>query len=93
MKTVSVGKQSGPPWRVHCPACDCAHLFTEGWAFNMNYSLPTFLPTMFIKTVDSSGNENICHSKVRNGMITYLSECTHRYRGRTIPLPEIIQLG
>ena len=31
----------------------------------------------------------VCHSFVRDGMIQFLSDCTHDLRGQTVELPEI----
>lgn len=30
----------------------------------------------------------VCHSFVRDGMIQYLTDCTHALAGQTIPLPD-----
>lgn len=30
----------------------------------------------------------VCHSFVRDGMIQFLDDCTHKLRGQTVPLPE-----
>lgn len=30
-----------------------------------------------------------CHSFVENGMIRFLSDCTHELAGQTVPLPEL----
>jgi hypothetical protein len=30
---------------------------------------------------------NICHSFVRDGMIQFLSDCSHKLAGQTVPLP------
>lgn len=32
----------------------------------------------------------VCHSFVRDGMIEFLSDCTHALAGKTLPLPDII---
>lgn len=91
MKAVTMeNKPDGPPWRIHCPACDCAHMFTEGWAFNLDFNFPTFLPSMLIQIPMPSGDMYTCHSVVKNGCITFLSDCTHDFRGTTLTLPEII---
>jgi hypothetical protein len=30
----------------------------------------------------------ICHSFVEQGQVRYLSDCTHKYAGQTVPLPD-----
>jgi hypothetical protein len=32
--------------------------------------------------------DQICHSYIRAGMIEYLDDCTHKFRGKTIPLAQ-----
>lgn len=31
----------------------------------------------------------LCHSVITDGMITYTSDCSHAFKNRTIPLPEL----
>lgn len=91
MKAVTMeNKLDGPPWRIHCPACNCAHMFTEGWAFNLDYDYPTFMPDMRIQIPYEAGGAYVCHCRVKNGCITYLEDSTHQFKGMTLQLPEII---
>jgi len=33
--------------------------------------------------------KDICHSFIKNGMIQYLGDCTHKLAGQTVELPDI----
>lgn len=33
------------------------------------------------------GKDEVCHSFVRDGQIQFLSDCTHKLAGQTVPLP------
>jgi len=58
------------------------------WEWNGDVENPTLSPS--IKTwVNLPNGDKICHSFIRNGMIEYLSDCTHEYAGQTLPLLEI----
>lgn len=35
------------------------------------------------------GNDSVCHSFVKDGMIEYLTDCTHALSGQTLPLEEL----
>lgn len=35
-------------------------------------------------------NSNICHSFIKQGKIQYLNDCTHKLKGRTVDLPDIL---
>lgn len=89
MRTVSINKNTvGPPWKIHCPACNCDHIFVEGWAFNMDYEFPTFIPDMYVKT-NINGKPRVCHGIIKDGLVTYLGDTTHEYRGTTLQLPSL----
>jgi len=73
-----------------CPGCGYEHAFalkSEGGnhEFNMNLEKPTVSPSLLQNFVQGQ----ICHSFVKDGMIQYLSDCTHKLAGQTIELPEI----
>jgi hypothetical protein len=90
MRTVSLGKSKGPPWKIFCPACKCIHVFAEGTAFNMDFDFPTFLPALLVKTFDESGKAYVCHGLIKDGNVTFLDDTTHNLRGKTVTLPEFI---
>jgi len=82
---------------VRCPACEVYHVFAckmgdgrAGWFFNGDYERPTFAPSMYsVARNTGEGIEEVCHSFVRDGLIEYLSVCTHAMAGQTVDLPEI----
>lgn len=39
------------------------------------------------KIPNCKGKPHVCHSFVRNGLIEFLSDCTHSLAGRTVPIP------
>jgi len=89
---------------IECPACRRSHMFDSRWAFNGDVNNPTFRASMLVKWKHPKGysNENpapkgwegeyvteVCHSFVTDGIIEYLSDCTHMMAGKTIELPDI----
>ena len=86
--------QGGLAWM--CPACDHPHILSTEqygpkdakarWTFNGNVNAPTFSPSILSTMAAPDGTHYVCHSFVRNGMIEYLSDCTHKFAGQIIPL-------
>lgn len=87
-----------------CEGCNTHHCINGGWSFNGDYNNPTFSPSILVRgSVPLTEDELdkvfageviepiplICHSFVRNGMIEYLSDCTHDLAGQTIELEDI----
>jgi len=75
---------------IWCPACDNFHIFDARWTWNGDTEKPTFNPSF--KSWSEYGPErklHVCHSFVRNGEWQYLSDCTHRHAGQTVPVPDI----
>lgn len=68
------------------------------WNFDGNVQNPTFVPSLNVKTgsyavpsfIDPEGLlPTICHSIIKNGQIEYCGDCTHKFAGQTLTLPEI----
>lgn len=77
-----------------CPGCERGHGFyirrrpgDSGpvWKFNGDFERPTFEPSLLVFPTSISPR---CHSFVRNGQIEFLSDCTHKLAGKTVPLPK-----
>ena len=74
-------------WCEGCEGYHGVHVYSKNektgaqWKFNENLIKPTFTPSLHIKFDDV-----VCHSFVRNGEIQYLNDCTHKLKGKTVPL-------
>jgi len=73
-----------------CQGCDGIHsVWYDGkgspnWSWNGHKDLPTFSPSVLLR--DGS---KVCHTFVRSGVVTFLSDCTHQYKGTDQPLPDL----
>lgn len=74
-----------------CPGCDGLHVVVvkkangSCWQWDGNVDAPTISPSILV----SGGGDNArCHSFVRSGQIQFLSDCTHRLAGQTVPIPD-----
>lgn len=71
------------------------------WGWNGDLIRPTFTPSILVRgTVPITDEERdrimagepfepapvVCHSFVRDGKIEFLSDCTHKLAGQTVPL-------
>jgi hypothetical protein len=100
----------GGNYSFWCPGCKCSHPvavstpFRNGakWTFNGNPDLPTFSPSLHIKTGHYVTGERaeecwlckkgsvacgVCHSFITDGRIQFLGDCTHHLAGQTVDLP------
>lgn len=61
------------------------------WTFDGNMENPTFSPSLLyqIEFTNNIKPKYICHSFIRAGKIQYLNDCTHKYAGQTIDLPDL----
>jgi hypothetical protein len=91
-----------------CQGCECHHsVRTEGqsrplWGFNDNLDAPTFTPSVLVRTgravnpafqPEPGDPPEICHTFITDGMVQFLSDCTHALAGQTLPLPDLPQPG
>jgi hypothetical protein len=73
---------------IECPACGYGHGFDSRWSFNGDYDKPTFTPSMLVNAnMPQLGHR--CHSFITDGKIQFLSDCTHKYAGQTMDLPDV----
>ena len=81
-----------------CPGCNQMHLFAiekpfnngAQWTWNGDVNKPTFHPSMNIVDRGIEGDmHSSCHYWLKEGKIQYLSDCTHKLKGKTIDLPKI----
>ena len=79
-----------------CKGCNCMHILPVGkddrvhWEFNGDFKIPTISPSIRVEHYSEELNRMvICHSFIIGGKIQYLSDCTHKFAGRTIELIDI----
>lgn len=77
-------------WR--CVGCGEAHLINVGpsspqpsWEWNGSRSSPTLSPSIRVR-FHRADAEVVCHSFVRDGVVEFLSDCTHDLAGRKVPM-------
>jgi hypothetical protein len=78
---------------IFCPACRTVHCINHspgGWGFNGDVERPTITGSIGFHGEDSGGA--YCHSFVKDGMIEFLGDCGHEYKGQTLPLPEVPEI-
>lgn len=83
---------------IWCPGCESYHTprVRQGiavsrhisglWTWNANEESPTINPSILVW---ASEPELRCHSFVKDGNIQFLSDCAHKLKGLTVPLPEL----
>ena len=84
---------------AHGPTVEGPH----AWQWNGSLDKPTFSPSILVRgTVPVTDDQvarimagekiepvpTVCHSFVRDGRIEFLSDCTHKLAGQTVPLPD-----
>ena len=74
-----------------CPGCDDLHVVNDQWEFNGNTDRPTITPSICVMSSVGFPPTPViaCHCWVRDGMITYLMDCTHKFAGKTMILPDL----
>ena len=53
------------------------------WEFDGNHSRPTFSPSLLNQT-----SRTRCHLHLRDGVLEFLSDCTHDLAGKSVQLTE-----
>lgn len=69
------------------------------WTFNGNYVKPTLTPSILARGALKPGIDSededwdgaaVCHSYVTDGRIQFLDDCTHKLKGQTVDLDDIV---
>lgn len=61
---------------------------TGNWTWNGSVDSPTLKPSILTRTHDGD-KLIICHTFVNDGMVQFLSDCTHELAGQTVPLLDV----
>jgi hypothetical protein len=80
-----------------CPGCGMAHALHihpfkndngASWRWNGDMEKPTFSPSILVRIQfeRSDKPDIVCHSYVRDGMIQFLSDCSHSFAGKTVEM-------
>ena len=85
-----------------CPGCGMMHAVPvkrgsragvgPAWDFNGSLEAPTFHPSLLVRYHDQSkgpGVNSVCHLFVTDGMLQFLSDCTHALAGQTVSMEEV----
>lgn len=100
--SVQAGDRPQHGWAFECPGCGHPHVFqtaefhtednlTVWWEFNRDLDKPTISPSFLIWWDEGENHKPYrCHSFIRDGMIQFLSDCTHHLVNQTVPLSDIV---
>ncbi len=72
-----------------CVGCDEHHWIDDSWAITGPEDKPTFSPSVLCAGFSAHSIERTCHSFIREGMIEYLSDCTHSLAGQTVQMVDL----
>jgi hypothetical protein len=88
MKVISeLDLPDGSKWySFYCPGCEHSHHFTPSWQFNGDYEKPTVSPSILVNKGRANPTAHVCHMFIREGMIQYLDDCTHKLAGQTVAM-------
>ena len=82
---MKVVKAEGQRLAYLCPGCKKEHRISiapiTGWGFNNDFQNPTFTPS-----VNWTNGTVVCHHFVKDGMVQFLSDCTHENKDKTLPM-------
>ena len=74
---------------AECPGCMEKHvIYTDyaghpNWSYNGDKVKPTFKPSLLVTTPNTKRR---CHSFIENGQWRFLGDCTHKLKGKTVPM-------
>jgi hypothetical protein len=101
--SAKIHRMSDKQYAFHCPGCACSHgVYVDGtghpvWQWNKSLDRPTFTPSILVtypanpKAIEEFKEwrtERRCHSFVKEGMIQFLADSTHKLAGQTVPIPD-----
>ena len=58
---------------------------SPSWDWDGNLEAPTLAPSILTRF----GVSGVCHSFLRAGVFEFLADCTHRFAGQQVPIPDL----
>ncbi len=71
----------------YCPGCELGHTIKHGgngWSFDGDFDSPTISPSVLTR-----GRNLRCHLFLKKGILQFLSDCTHKLKSQSIPIPDL----
>ncbi len=95
-------KAGGVSYWFWCPGCKIHHSFRTKlgtgerpgpvWTYDENVEKPTFGPSLMcnrgITEDHKAAGGHQCHLFLKNGIVQYLGDCTHKLAGQSIPVED-----
>jgi hypothetical protein len=76
----------------NCPGCEYCHEVPvtgpRAWQWNGSLDKPTLHPSIVVNRGKSNPQVPVCHSWVKDGVIQFLPDSTHRLAGQSIAVPD-----
>ncbi len=79
-----------------CPGCNDLHQIPvtglRAWGWNESDDAPTFTPSVLVYERPALDDDDVpittprCHVFITDGVIDYLSDCTHALAGQKVPM-------
>lgn len=93
----TTSQTGGVSYWFWCSGCDTHHRFVTSlgkgetgpvWSFDGNEDSPTFSPSLLCNRDNAEPEVGVhrCHLFLRNGVVEYLSDCTHELAGHKVPV-------
>jgi len=74
----------------YCPACQIRHTVDKRFKLSLTDSgVPTITPECRFKYVDGDGAEVMCNVTVKDGMLIYNEDCSHKFAGKTVMMKDV----
>jgi len=71
-----------------CPACPDVHQVNATWTWDGNLERPSFHPSILVRSSDGENVQSICHFIVTDGRMAFRDDCTHKFKGMTVEMPD-----
>lgn len=83
----------------YCLACKAVHKVDTRFKYNYNADRPSFRQDIRLRVGPfapdhvHAGKLLECHSRIRDGVITYLKSSTHEYAEKAVGLPDFTEIA
>lgn len=79
-----------------CQGCEAHHAVpvrgARAWTWNGSLDAPTLSPSVLVRWEHGEARERrVCHTFIRDGVVEFLGDCTHRFAGQKVQMEPVEQ--